>query len=321
MALRNLDGLQQDLETQSSGGGYEKRKTWIKFPEGTHKIRIIPAGTHDKDRFYRKVTRHSLRSNNFKLILCWDHINENPLTVRDQLVADQKLDKNQWGLYKDYGCPACNAKKALEKAGVHKQTIQRCQTKTGYGMNIYYKENKARRKGGSTIEPGVYIWEPAWKWTKRVIDMVVTGQDAYEVDVLDPVTGFDVLLTVTGNGINKDYVPSLFPKPCPISDNPLDVNHHDLAKMECFSFTDYQSTINETKLVFLKHLVNIGFTFPGDTDPNHQTIDLGMIDSDRGDDVIRNTNRNELESEFDVQDAIGTKGNPVPKNNKGEDFF
>lgn len=259
----DLLSQQQQQTQQRMGDNVDREKSpFIKFTQGTHHIRPLPVGNYEDNIPYKVIKQHTIQKNSDGkkipyFALCWNWLmepsqRENTLTPLGKM---QKLTKADFGLWQKYGCPFCRAIKALDAAGYDKQ----------FGANLAAKAtnmwNVIKRASPNTQEAdALFVWSMSNKLHNQFRDMLIESHSR-GMDILDPTTGFDWIVSATGEQLQRRYTLSMWPQPKPITG---DIVPFNLMEIAARSFRTYQATIDLLKEGAGVPLGQIGYIIPAD---------------------------------------------------------
>ena len=264
----NFEKMIQQSETAANKAAAnqftpQERSVYIKFPTGVHHIRPLPVGNHELDIPYKTIKQHSFMYNEagkqkVAFALCWKHMFESEETMKDlvqPLGKLQKLTRDDFGLYKQYGCPICNAASALDAANYDKQYVRNLFPKT---VNLW---NIVLRSKNPQMEPdAVYVWSMSNKLHASLLGTIIETMKE-GMQVLDTVSGFDWIVTAKCEGLQRRYDLTMLPKAKPLVGEHIPYNLTDIASR---SFKTYQETIDLLKQHVGVKLSEIGYTIKGD---------------------------------------------------------
>lgn len=287
----------------------------LKFTQGTHIIRLLPMGNESDDTFYRYSKTHEFGAGkDYRKMVCWEYMimdhedrmlsqqkpeNERrpvEASLRSFLANNGKLTKTDYALAKKYGCPICEAYKALRSANADADVLNRIQLKYNYYFNAYYvrrsnpKEDDATPGTPKLIEPGLYLWTLTSARAKNDILTTITtarygskNEDGEEEQVpienpLDPYQGVNLSVRAEGEGKQgRRYSYQVSGKPgikwfrVKQEDGtygisvPSEITVYDLiGDVEAGTFQPYQEAIKVAKRYWAAVLHGIGFEFGGE---------------------------------------------------------
>lgn len=287
----------------------------LKFTQGTHIIRLLPMGNESDDTFYRYSKTHEFGAGkDYRKVVCWEYMildhedrmlsqqkpdeEKRPVeaSLRSVLAKNGKLTKTDYALAKKYGCPICEAAKALRSANADADVLSRIQYKHNYYFNVYYvrrsnpKEDDATPGAPKLIDPGLYLWTLTSARAKNDVLTTITtarygskNEDGEEEmtpieNPLDINQGVNLSVRAEGEGKQgRRYSYAISGKPgikwfrqkqedgsYTIS-VPSELVVYDLiGDIEANTFQPYQEAIKVAKRFWAATLHGIGFEFGGE---------------------------------------------------------
>lgn len=259
----DLVNQQQQATAQRMGDNADREKTpYIKFAQGTHRVRPLPVGNFEENIPYKTIKQHCVTKNVEGkrvpyFVLCWAWMfepNQRASTLQP-LAKDQKLTKTDASLYQEHGCPFCRAIRALDSAGVDKTFSANFTAKP---VNLW---NVIKRAQPQTQETDtLFIWSMSNKLHNQICTaMIQLHNDG--VDIFDTTAGYDWSVTAKGDGLQRRYEMNMYPVKTPVTG---EVIPHNLMSIAARSFKTYQETIDLVKVGLGNHLTQIGYKIPGD---------------------------------------------------------
>lgn len=262
----NWDRINNEANS-ASGQQDTKTNTYLKFTSGQHYVRLLPAGNKEEDLPYKTYQTHSIPvgsigggQQQIAYILCWNWLfsSQDCIEVNVKgLGRMQKITKPMVQLYQKHGCPVCNTALALDAAGCDSKIVNQLKPKVQHIWNAVMRPK-------TNADP---VTCKVWTMSNKLHKGLLTGLQAYHkagFNALDIEGGYDILVSATGEGLNRRYDGTMwFPQPKPLGyPNIIPFN---LFEVMANNFKPYQESINLMKQHYGKVLAGIGYEIPGDT--------------------------------------------------------
>lgn len=252
----SINKMLDNAKTSSSSG---QASIYLKLTPGLHKIRIVPAGNDIDKMPFRKLVQHNWQNVDKTPVfsMCWNYIYNNPTTVAQPLLKEQKLTKDDILLYKKHGCPMCKGLEVLDRAGLSKEAKQPLFPRDSYIWNVLLRPKDNPKSGGD-----LFVWNTSTKIWQSII-ITIKEMKSTGIDILNTESGFDWTIQADGEGLTRRYNVNAFPAPKPLMLD-ADKRPHNLVEVGNQSFKSYQDTIDTLKGKYGKVFMSIGYEIPGD---------------------------------------------------------
>ena len=241
---------------------------FLKLPQGKHPVRFLRVGNKQEKLPFKSVQTHTFKLKSdagqtiFVYALCYNwlftHRDCKELTI-NPLREMGKLTAEDIKAVKKYGCPVCNAKDVLYKSGADKETWQSCNTRGTNYWNVLLRSDEK-----------VYIWSVSDTNHDAIAGSIEMYMDINEktgkpgpdsIDILHPKTGYDHIITATGERNNRRYKVDVKPKPRPVGDLDDDQKPLDLMVVVAESFKPYGEMCQLLRRMVGKELARLGFDY------------------------------------------------------------
>lgn len=293
---------------------------FLKLPQGKHPVRFLRVGNKQEKLPFKSVQTHTFKLKSdagqtiFVYALCYNwlftHKDCKELTI-NPLREMGKLTAEDIKAVKKYGCPVCNAKDVLYKSGADKETWQSCNTRGTNYWNVLLRSDEK-----------VYVWSVSDTNHDAIagsIEMYMdinekTGQPGPDsIDILHPKTGYDHIITATGERNNRRYKVDVKPKPRPVGDLDDDQKPLDLMVVVAESFKPYGEMCQLLRRMVGKELAKLGFDYGVALPEERKKRVDDDEDDDFDDDSVKKANRKTNPSSIPWDDD--DEDNPKPKKN------
>jgi hypothetical protein len=304
MALKYSEMMEWSERVPDYSGG----TSYFKPSQGTHATRIVDAGNDPafsggSELFFRTFIQHSYSGDDaWGNFLCWNYLAESGMEgMLGYLIQNKLIKREDFYKYTELGCPGCNTidflVNELKMDGSKVRAILKTQERCLFNLYYCYRMHPpvtSKTKQEDLIEPGIYTWDIASWYMKKVINaLAVDSQvDGLSDDDLSSMISHDegklLVIIAKGKGATgknrREYDFQIKGQPSPIyyiqgnekflvdTENEEEFNPHNLVALEAKKFKGYQDSINETKAAFEDTLDNVGYEIPGD-EPSDNPLD------------------------------------------------
>lgn len=201
----NTEALQQQFADDKTGGG---DNAWLKLTIGTHTLRICPPFGPDGIPYRKAESFQNLTGpENRKIMpLSFDYL-FGSRKLSEYMVKAKKITKADFELWKKHGDPLRKLAEAVYAAGDRSDAAKKLWPRKSFYFNVINRQDGTLKK---------------WQQSKKFFDTVET-QFKLTPSMFDPTVGFDLMITATGDGIQRRYSSPIFiQNPVPLNfDGPL----------------------------------------------------------------------------------------------------
>lgn len=225
-----------NLQQNSQQYAAQKDTTWLKLPQGSHRLRICPAWNEEGTPVRMIVNHQKFKSKDGydRNPLCYQYAFDNQ-NIAQALFNKNVLKKEDLEFYQKYGCPYCLVSNLVIQMNGKKNN--KFYPKPTFLWNVVYRADSKIYK---------------FSTSKKIFDNVAMFASAYP-SMFNVDNGMDIAILATGDGMQRRYNSNLIPDPVPLGVDLTTNKLHDLD----IAMADGYRNLNETMELLLNTVPNL----------------------------------------------------------------